>query len=415
METTVSILLDTRRSKSDETYPIKLRVYSPLLQKAKIYSAGVSMTKQQFESVWLTERPRKIHQDDRDFLDEIRINAVNAAKNTDPFSFEVFEKKLRRRKGDGKNVIYHYKQRIKHYLELEQHSTADSYRLSLQSILKYIESQKGSIPNQVSFNSVTPTFLQKYEFYMVKSGKSETTVGIYLRNLRAVFNHAIREGEVSEDLYPFGKRKYEIPQGRAVKKALSKNQIKALWHAKPLTPQQQKAKDFWFFSFICNGINMKDICLLKYENLKGDTIEFKRAKTRQTSKKNITTIVIHLTDYAKSVIEKYGNENREADQYIFPILTESTPPIEVRPIVINFTRIINLHIKLLAKANNLPEEISTYWARHSFATLAIQGGANMEFVKEAFGHQNITTTQNYFAGFEDEAKKSIVENLLNFK
>jgi len=299
-------------------------------------------------------------------------------------------------------------------MDLGQHSTAESYNLSLQSILKYIETQKGTIPKQVSFNAFTPTFLQKYEFYMIKSGKSETTVGIYLRNLRAIFNHAIQEGEVSEDLYPFGKRKYEIPQGRVVKKALNKNQLKVLWNANPLTPEQQKAKDFWFFSFICNGINVKDICLLKYENLKGDTIEFKRAKTKQTSKRKLTTIVIHLTDFAKSVIEKYGNENKVPEQYIFPLLSSSTSQERIMPIVKNFTRFINQHIKLLAKANNLPEEISTYWARHTFATLAIQGGANMEFVKEAFGHQNITTTQNYFAGFEDEAKKSIVENLLKF-
>jgi len=62
----------------------------------------------------------------------------------------------------------------------------------------------------------------------------------------------------------------------------------------------------------------------------------------------------------------------------------------------------------------LPEDISSYYARHTFATLSIQGGASMEFVQESLGHQNISTTQNYFSGFEDETKKQIVESLLNF-
>ncbi|NQU84954.1 MAG: phage integrase SAM-like domain-containing protein, partial [Mariniphaga sp.] len=256
MKADISIILDTRREKKDETYPVKLRVYSSFLQKAKIYSTGYDMTKRKFESVWQTEKPRKIHQDERNYLDAIRVNAVDAAKNTDPFTFELFEKKLYRRKGDSKNVIYHYNQRIKYFIDLKRFGTAETYDLSLKSILKFIEEVKGTKPTNLPFNNITSSFLQKYENFMLEKGKSETTVSMYVRSLRAVFNHAIRENEISEDIYPFGKNKYEIPVGGAVKKALSKNQIKILFNAKPLTPEQEKAKDFWFFSFICSGMNI---------------------------------------------------------------------------------------------------------------------------------------------------------------
>ncbi|MGM0622367.1 MAG: phage integrase SAM-like domain-containing protein [Bacteroidota bacterium] len=300
MKTDVTITQDTRRAKKakshstckEKIYPVKLRVYSPLLKRWKMYSTGFDMTVKEFESVWQTEKPRKIHQEKRNYLDAIRVKAVEAAENCDPFSFETFEKKLLRRKGDGKNVFYHFGEQIKLLKELGRYSTAESYELSLKSIKNYLKDKQKSKsktkqeikePTSLSFNSINELFLKKYETYMISKGKSKTTVGIYLRNLRAIFNLAINEGEISEDIYPFGKGKYKIPKGRAVKKALTKQQILALIKTEPEIPEQKKAKDFWLFSFICNGINMKDIALLKYKNLKGDRIEFERAKTENTN------------------------------------------------------------------------------------------------------------------------------------
>ena len=414
MTTNISIILDNRKIRKDNTYPVKLRVYSQQLQRAKLYSVNKNMTEETFKDVWQTEKPKKKFQSERDFLDAVRVKALEAAHRTEPFSFDLFEKKMHRKKGDAKNVVYHYNQKIKELKELGNIGTAETYNMSLKSIKKFIESQTRKEPESIPFISISSSFLQKYENYMLSRGKSTTTISMYLRALRAIFNAAIRDNELTQDIYPFGKGKYEIPAGRAVKKALTKPQLKTLLDANPLTPEQEKAKDFWLFSFICNGMNINDIALLKYGNIVGDTIEFKRAKTLQTSKKNSKTIVVHLTDFANNVIDKYGNEDRSADQFIFPIIVKNITPEEAKQKIKNFTRFINQHIKLMAKAIDLPEEISTYWARHTFATHVIRGGANMEFVKEAFGHQNITTTQNYFAGFEDEAKKKIVENLLKF-
>ena len=74
-----------------------------------------------------------------------------------------------------------------------------------------------------------------------------------------LFNDAIEDKEINKDCYPFGKRKYTIPATKNKKIALSSEQLKILFHSKPRIIQQEKAKDFWFFSYACNGINMKDI------------------------------------------------------------------------------------------------------------------------------------------------------------
>lgn len=80
----------------------------------------------------------------------------------------------------------------------------------------------------------------------------------------------------------------------------------------------------------------------------------------------------------------------------------------------NFTRLVNDYIKRIAKRYNLPKDISTYWARHSFASNSIRKGASMEFISEALNHSNLSVTKNYFAGFEDEAKKEFAKNILDF-
>lgn len=122
---------------------------------------------------------------------------------------------------------------------------------------------------------------------MVGNGNSITTVGIYLRYLRTLINNAIAEGSLSREHYPFGKRKYDIPAADNIKKALTLKDIAAIYYYQPEAgTYADMAKDYWIFMYPCNGINVKDLCLLKYENLKENVLEFRRAKTVRTKKKN---------------------------------------------------------------------------------------------------------------------------------
>ena len=75
---------------------------------------------------------------------------------------------------------------------------------------------------------------------------------------------------------------------------------------------------------------------------------------------------------------------------------------------------MNQQLKIIAKNIELPEDLTTYWARHTFTTQAIRKGASMELLQESLGHTNIKTTQNYFAGFTTDVKKRLSESLLNF-
>jgi integrase/recombinase XerD len=411
----ISISLDKRRAKASGKYPVKLRVFTPSPRKQKLYPTKFEYSEKEFESIWETVKPRDENKKRRNELAAIEKKAADAAEGLSPFTFEQFEKKLYLKKGEAENVFYQYDQIIKQLKSRSQFGTASNYNLSRRSISKFITHTTGKEPVKLHFSEISVDFLEKYERFMMNDcGASFTTVSMYLRALRTIFNNAISEKEIEADLYPFGKKKYQIPATRNVKKALTKDQLKQLFEAQPSTVEQEKAKDFWFFSFTCNGMNIKDIALLKYEHLKNDTLIFLRAKTIRTSKTDLKPVVVYLNEFALNVIKKYGNSDKKESNFIFPILSESEQTAESHNKIKNFTRFINQNLKKLASEKGITGEISTYWARHSFATTAIRKGASMEFVSEALSHNNLKTTQSYFAGFEEEDKKKLMNDIMDF-
>lgn len=415
MEYSTSILLDTRRPKNKGLYPVKLRVYSTQLQKSKLYATNYDLSKKDFASIWETQKPRNEHKEIRNQLQAIELRANEVCKTISPFSFLQFEKKYLRNTGDGSDIIYQYNQIITKLKSNNSYSTASNYELSLKSLKAFILHTKNKEPLRIAFLDITSDWLQKYESYMINDLKrSRTTVSMYLRALRTVFNTVITEKEIDAEVYPFGKNKYQPPTVRSVKKSLSQNDLRKLFDSKPKTVEQQKAKDFWFFSYACNGMNIKDIALLKNENIQEDKIIFYRAKTINTSKTDLKPVVVYLNDFSKSVVSRYGNKSINKDEYVFPIISDKQSEITNHNKIKNFTKFINQNLKKLAILEGITSEISTYWARHSFATNSIRNGASMEFVMEALSHNNMKTTIGYFAGFEDKDKKEFMQKLMKF-
>ena len=119
-----------------------------------------------------------------------------------------------------------------------------------------------------------------------------------------------------------------------------------------------------------------------------------------------------LADFTNSVLKKYGNKKKNG--FVFDIIDIKQVAMTQYKKIINLTRYVNDHIKKIAKGNDLPLDLSKYQVRHSFATNSIRKGASMEFISEALNHSDLSVTKNYFAGFEDKAKKEFANSLLDF-
>ncbi len=414
-EVSVSIYLDQRRQKESGKYPLKLRVFHSRTKKRKLFPTMFDLTSKEFEASVKAENPRGKNKELKEQVEAIKAKAVKVVNEIEVFTFEQFEKRMYRKATDGTSVKYHYKCAIAELKKRDQVSTMEIYSLAEKSFIAFLKKySKGSF-EKLTFFDVTVDWLKDYEYYMLTDkNRSVNTLSIYVRTLRTVFNNAIAAKDIQEEFYPFGKRKYQVPSKLNKKKALSEAELKALYFSKPITPEQQKAKDFWFLIYNCSGINVKDLARLRFRDIKNDKFSFYRAKTSLTSKEKLIPIEVHLNEFSAGIIEKYKRKSNLETDYIFQIIENSITPEEEKKRIKNFTRFINQHIKKLAKANNITEDISTYWARHSFATKALRKGESMEFVQESLGHKNIKTTQNYFAGFEDETKKAFANKLMDF-
>jgi integrase/recombinase XerD len=405
----ISIVLDTRRAKNSGKYPVKLRVFMSSPKTQKYYPTVFEFSKAEFSKVWEAKKLRKEHKELRLQLQNLEFKANEMARRLSPFTLDKFEQQLYGiDKGNSIEVSYYYAMAINRLQQNDQIRTASSYELSLKSLQNFHGKKK------LTFLEIDPAWLKRYERYMQEDLKrSPTTVGIYLRPLRAIFNDAIADKVIDKDDYPFGKRRYTIPAPKGTKRALSKEQLKILFEAVPEKKEHAKAKAFWFFSYASNGINFKDIANLKFKDISGDVIYFTREKTKNTSKSK-APVSVYMNSFIKQVIEEYGKKKRKPDDYIFPILSPKATPKEKLRQLSNFIRLVNQHFQNFAKSVGINENISTYWARHSFATNAIRSGASMEFVSEALSHSSLNTTKNYFAGFESEAKKEFSKKMMEF-
>lgn len=408
------IYLDTRRKKKDNTFPVKLRI--TVGKKSKYYTSIYSLTEQDFYAAMESPKPKGALKEIKGQLIAWENRAIDIIQNMATFSFNKFEQKFTGPAYQKGDVFGKYDEYIDELDKNDQISTAANYRCSKKSLLEFLQVRYNLKTQSLPFSEITVKLLEEYESFMLKDlHRSHSTVGIYLRALRTLFNIARDNGEIPFDMYPFGKRKYQIPASSNFKRALKPNEMKKLFQYKNANPFEEKARDFWLLSYLCNGINMRDLAEIKYdENLLKDQIIFHREKTKRTNKTNLKPIAVPLTSEAKKIITKYQNKEKLRGNYVFDILDEGMNAVEKRRAVQNFTRFVNQHIKTLAVKAGLSDEISTYWARHTFATTMRNNGASIELISESIGHASNKTTVNYLSSFEMETKKDFSNKLMDF-
>ena len=404
MKALTAIILDTRRALADGTYPVKLRI--TYQRKRKYYAVDLALSESDFDKVQ-GSKPRGEYKDHKLYFNAVEQRANDIVSNLPEFSFAAFEKNYLDKQDRQQDVYSYYGRYIAGLNSEGRAGTADSYTCSLNSLKQYHK-------KTLHFEKLTPDFLKGYEHWMTSGGKSLTSVGIYLRALRSICNLAIEEGAFKKEDYPFGKRRYQIPAGRNVKKAISLADIQKLFSYQPETESESKYRDLWLFSYLCSGINIKDICRLRYRNVEGNKIVFIRAKTDRTTKQNQKPIVVMLTEEAQSIIQRWGISPMHPEAFVFGLLSEGLTPNKERRVIKQVTKTVNKYIKRIAQAVGIEAHVTSYTARHSFATVLKRSGAPIEFISESLGHSDLRTTENYLDSFEDDTKRKYASALTAF-
>lgn len=414
----VAIVHDTRRPKKDGSFPVKLRVTHN--RRQVYYPIGVDLAEKEFERV-MGERPRNEAQVLRELFKKYEGKANEIIDELPIFSFNAFELRFSAKR-TNKNCVFDRYQAFIEEMESEGRvKTAATYRHALQALQAY--HRRDSLP----FVEVSIEFLKGFESWMTKPrprtngsktttrANSLTTVSMYVRTLRTVLNKAIAEKQFSLESYPFGKNGYQVPASQNVKKALTTADLKKLfaYESDPKSPESFY-RDLWLFSYLCNGANMKDIARLKYANIEADRVVFIRAKTETTSRKKLKPIIAHLPAEAKAIIERWGTQPQARDNFVFAVLPAEVTPAKEMELIHQMTKQVNKYIGRIAEAVGIQQHVTTYTARHSFATVLKRSNAPISFISEALGHKDMRTTENYLDSFNDDARQQWAGNLTEF-
>ena len=400
----IKIILDTRRKKSNELYPVKLRVtYN---RKQRYYPINIDMSKADFNEIYVKNPPTRIKKT-INLIKKEEGKALEIIDELKTFSFKKFDALYKGAYERSASLKFLYDEYIKKLRKNDQIRTAESYKYSFGSLSSFFN-------KEIQIEDVDVDFLNEYEKWMLNKGRSANTIGIYLRPLRSIFNIAVESQIIYKEEYPFGKGKYIIPSTHNVKRALSINDIKKIFFYKSENTAENSSKDYWMFSYLCHGLNFKDIARLKYKNLKDNCLEVIRSKTINSTKSSQHKIVIPLLPESKAIINRLSQKRVNNETYIFPILDSILNEEEKIKKLDLFISTTNKYMGRIGNKLGVKLKLTTYVARHSYATIMYQNGTPLTMISEQLGHHNIQTTENYLGSFTTDQIKDYSKVLIDF-
>jgi integrase/recombinase XerD len=386
-------------------YPVKLRV--TFNREVKYYYLGLRLTDNQFSGLFLQKQLKSQYQELSHYLAKAETIIADLLEE---FEWTTFENLFFSRNKERNNNpdIFTCIERYGAQLEKEGRiKTMQSYTSTLNHLKKY----HGKKP--LTLSSITPDWLKHFHQYLAEQGKKTSTIGIYMRNIRAIFNQEIASNTIKSEIYPFGKNKYRPPASQKVKKALDISEVTRIFNFKTLTETERWARDMWIFSYLANGMNIKDIALLKYENISGDEIHFVRSKTMHSTMENQRPIQIHFHEELKNIISKWGNPDQKHSHFIFDILhPKDLSPMQVTRDVNQAVKVINKYMKRIGKSLGLERLPTCMFARHTYSTVLKRANVPIEMISESLGHTSIKTTEIYLDSFENDRRADISKLLL---
>lgn len=278
----------------------------------------------------------------------------------------------------------------------KRYGTARNYQHALVSFKQFFND------NHVCFEEMTSTLIGQYEQYLETRGVCRNSSSFYMRILRSVFNKALRQN-ITEQKNPFTNVYTGI--ARTKKRAIPEGVIKKMLNLELEQGSEEAfARDLFIFSYCARGMAYVDMAYLKKINIKNGFISYKRRKTNQL-------IHVKLEKTMEDIMQRY---EKASSVYVFPILNVS----ESSEAYVQYFLGINKYNYLLGKiCDRLSFEgkITSYTARHSWATIALSHNVPIYVISQGLGHESERTTKIYLDTIEnkrlDTANASIIKSL----
>lgn len=406
MKPTVNIFLDTRRTKKDKKYPLKLRVTANRVNR----SWNIGMNYSEIEYDKLIKHARKEPYKDewikinKKLSDAERIlNEMMPFFSFDEFADRYFHKSSLSAVSERASLLFILEHINNHYQMTGQISMTNKMNDSVRSILKFAKS------DNISMRMITAAFCMKYENYMLAKSRTRTRngAGINLRHVRILFNFGIKNDFIPKEWYPFND--YVIPSERKVKRPLTKSELIKLSKFEGFTTEAQKTGVVAFLtSFYFNGANAADFLRFKYSNIQGDFLVFYREKIRNSRKHDMKPIKIFMSDEVRRFIKANGTSPSNPNRYIFDVLRPGMTQEEEYEAIRKYNQRATKSLKIIQKKLGLEKDLTMKNARHTLANILKNSSIDTGFIKDILGHESVTTTEFYLEGLDDPHHKRIM-------
>lgn len=326
------------------------------------------------------------------------------------------------------------------YLKTGQAGNASVYRDLRNQLAKFVaaESNAPTPPSgrgkaeewtiwlsryDVSLDRVNAAFCHEWEKTLRATGIREITLSLRFRTLRAVLNQAIAAGLMKAASYPFSRtvaEKHKMQVGKfdvsTAKRAISRDELRRLEALQPVSERQRLAKDVFLFSYYVGGINFVDLAQLRWRNLGGEAtdtghperLSYERQKTGGK-------FSLRLMAPAADIVAAYRPfTHTTPTSYVFPVLdlARHITPHQVKNRLHKVLGQVNKDLKELGQLANITTPLTTYVARHTFATTLKQAGTHTAVISQAMGHKNEAVTNIYLDSFGSDSIDAAFEGLL---
>lgn len=261
--------------------------------------------------------------------------------------------------------------------QLNRIGTANNYRAALGSFRRFLEDR------DIPLETVDSVLMEEYQIRLKSDGLAQNSISFYMRILRAVYNRAVRLG-LTADRRPFHTVFTGMEKTR--KRAIPVSDIKRIRHLDLSShPHLAFARDMFFFLFFCRGMSLIDAAFLRKTDISGGILSYSRHKTGQQ-------LHIKVIRQIRDLLERYPSPG---SPYLLPVITE--PGNNERRQYETVLRRTNKALKTVGEMAGLSIRLTTYVARHSWATIAKTKNIPVNIISDALGHESIATTQIYLA------------------
>ena len=392
-----NLCIDKRTKKKNGNYPIKINIYSNGRNLLLTTGMDVGLDNWTGEAYGKNEpNYRAKNMRLREMMNKVERVLFDAEEKSMAVSTATLKKMIEDRLS-GKTDNITFTRCAEQFVTLKtKDRTIKLYEQTINRIREYAG-------GDVAFTEINKEWLAKFEKYMLGRGNNVNTIAVHMRNIRAIFNHAIDQ-EYTQ-IYPF--RKYKIKKMETAKRSLSVEELRKLITC-DVEEYQEKYRDIFMLMFYLMGINAID--LFQLPPLQGNKITYNRAKTNKLYE-------IKVEPEAMDIIERYKGE-----KYMINVLDTYTDYKD-------FNRRMNEGLKKIGDLQRVGlggkkiitpyfPKLSTYWARHTWATIAAELDIPKETIAAALGHSSNSVTDMYIRFDKrkiERANRMVIDYVLGIK